>query len=526
MNIQWKDVGANFNDTNSAMANAREGISKAGTVFGELRKAILDEEQKAVENAYKQKVFDENVRQFGLQHALNRDKFAEEQKQNDITNQYNDRKLAQDLKIAQGGWANAIKLQQMRIDAENAPRLRKAKAYDASRAAYADVLSKTGNYDKALSASEQVFYKIAPDSAFDYRLAVPTESAGLFTPEARANRAAHNDFQAGIAFTNVQEGEKVLANAEHVFNNSDGINYTDPRTGEKRPLTADEQKLYNSYLTAAGESYRQGVVDRINTNKGVLEQTGVSQQRAEQISKRIGSGVGEAQTWEEVALGYGVSPSSIMPSAVQRDRDIELSNQKAEREKALKEKVDKINDSKPETITNSLNKFLSNGIKTTSDGKSTINAIPKNAADRAQEVADLYKELGLGNRAYETYLNLLYQDLIESDNNTFVSTRARSEDYLKRIIEEVKGNGKAIPKSFVPPKSIPKEVNKLVDSLFKGDPKLSTIDVSKNQLLILRELYKKNPSISTYLKGAKNPEEVQQMINRIVEQGRLYGGYF
>ena len=173
-----------------------------------------------------------------------------------------------------------------------------------------------------------------------------------------------------------------------------------------------------------------------------------------------------------------------------------------------------------------LNKFLSNGIKTTSDGKSTVNAIPQNAADRAQEVADLYKELGLGNRAYETYLNLLYQDLIESDNNTFVSTRARSEDHLKRILEEAKGNGKAIPKNFVPPKLISKEVNKLVDNLFRGDPKLSTIDVSKNQLLILRELYKKNPSISTYLKGAKNPEEVQQMINRIVEQGRLYGGYF
>ena len=526
MDIQWKDVNVNFNDTNSAMANAREGISKAGTVFGELRKAILDEEQRAVENAYKQKVFDENVRQFGLQHALNRDKFAEEQLQHKITNDYNDRRLTQEMKIAQGGWANAIKLQQMRIDAENAPRLRKAEAYDNARAVYADVFSKTGNVDKALSASEQAFYKKAPDSAFDFRLAVPTESVGLFTPEARASRAAHNDFQAGIAFTNVQEGEKVLANAEHVFNNSDGINYTDPRTGEKRPLTADEQKLYNSYLTAAGESYRQGVADRINTNKEVLEQTGVSQQRAEQISKRIGSGVGEAQTWEEVALRYGTRPENIMPSAVQRDRDIELSNQKAKRDRVLKEEADKIEDSKPETITNSLNKFLSNGIKTTNDGKSTINSIPQNAANRAQEVAELYKALGLGNRAYETYLNLLHQDLIESDNNMFVSTRARSEEHLERTIEEAKGNGKVIPKNFVLPNSTSKEVNKLVDNLFKGNPKLSTIDVSKNQLLILRELYKKNPSISTYLKGAKNPEEVQQMINRLVEQGRLYGGYF
>ena len=78
MAIQWKDVNVNFNDVNSAMANAQSGISNAGTVFGELRKAILNEEQKAIDNAHRQKVFDENVRQFGLQHALNQDKLAEQ----------------------------------------------------------------------------------------------------------------------------------------------------------------------------------------------------------------------------------------------------------------------------------------------------------------------------------------------------------------------------------------------------------------------------------------------------------------
>ena len=82
MALQWNDVRVNFNDTNSAMANAQSGISKVGTVFGELRKSILDEEQRAVENAYKQKVFDENVRQFGLQYALNQDKLAEQIRSN------------------------------------------------------------------------------------------------------------------------------------------------------------------------------------------------------------------------------------------------------------------------------------------------------------------------------------------------------------------------------------------------------------------------------------------------------------
>lgn len=461
MALQWNDVRVNFNDTNSAMSNAQSGISKVGTVFGELRKAILDEEQKAIENAYKQKVFDENVRQFGLQHALNRDKFAEEQLQHKITNEFNDRKLtletdynnrrlAQELRIAQGGWANARQLQQMRINAENAPRLRKAEAYDNARATYADVFSKTGNVDKALSASEQAFYKKAPESAFDYRLAVPTESAGLFTPEARANRAAQNDFQAGIAATNIREGEKVLADYERIINNSDGVNYADPSTGEVRGLTPEEQQIYNSYSTPAGEQARQRIMDRIYANKKTLEQTGVSNERAEQLSKRIGSGVGEAQTWEEAARRYGVvNPDSIMPSAVQQDRNIALNNMKSKRDLAIKEEADRINDQKPEAIDRSMNKFLSEGIKTVEDSESTIHAIPKNTVKEIQKVAELFKELKLGNRAFETYLGNLKQDLIEG-GHWFSSDIPRADAYLERILEEAKGNDKIIPKAYIP----------------------------------------------------------------------------
>ena len=78
MDIQWNDVKADFNDANSAMGNAQQGLSQAGTVFGELRKAILEEEQKAIENEYRQKIFDENVRQFGLQYGLDQDRLAEQ----------------------------------------------------------------------------------------------------------------------------------------------------------------------------------------------------------------------------------------------------------------------------------------------------------------------------------------------------------------------------------------------------------------------------------------------------------------
>ena len=74
--LKWNPVSVNFNDANQAMGNAMKGISQAGTVFGELRKSILDEEQRAIENAYKQQVFDENVRQFAEKMGLEKDQFA------------------------------------------------------------------------------------------------------------------------------------------------------------------------------------------------------------------------------------------------------------------------------------------------------------------------------------------------------------------------------------------------------------------------------------------------------------------
>lgn len=81
-NIRWDSIGANFGDVNGAMGNSIRGISQAGTVFGELRKSILDEEQRAVDNAYREKAFNENARQFGLAHALDKDKLFETSRHN------------------------------------------------------------------------------------------------------------------------------------------------------------------------------------------------------------------------------------------------------------------------------------------------------------------------------------------------------------------------------------------------------------------------------------------------------------
>ena len=77
-NLNWNQIRADFHDANQSMSNSIGALSQAGTVFGQLRKSILDEEQRAVDNAYREKKFNEDVRQFGLKYALDQDKLREE----------------------------------------------------------------------------------------------------------------------------------------------------------------------------------------------------------------------------------------------------------------------------------------------------------------------------------------------------------------------------------------------------------------------------------------------------------------
>lgn len=95
MAINWNQIKADFGDANSAMKNSQASLSQAGTVFGDLRKAVLDEEQRAIENAYRESQLQldknklaEDVRQFGITNQLNLDKLAEEQRANKALEQH------------------------------------------------------------------------------------------------------------------------------------------------------------------------------------------------------------------------------------------------------------------------------------------------------------------------------------------------------------------------------------------------------------------------------------------------------
>ena len=79
---RWNDVRADFGDTGRMFSAAQQGLSNAGTVFGQLRASILAEEQKGIDNAFREKQLSENIRQFGLTNALEQDKFGETKRRN------------------------------------------------------------------------------------------------------------------------------------------------------------------------------------------------------------------------------------------------------------------------------------------------------------------------------------------------------------------------------------------------------------------------------------------------------------
>ena len=99
--LDWNSVQANFNDANSAMNNSANNISQAGTIFGQIRKSILEEEQKAIDNEYKERTLAENARQFNLTDDLGRDKLLEENRSNRTNEGLKERELVETSKYRQ-----------------------------------------------------------------------------------------------------------------------------------------------------------------------------------------------------------------------------------------------------------------------------------------------------------------------------------------------------------------------------------------------------------------------------------------
>ena len=124
--LRWNSVNANFNDVNSAMGNSIRGISQAGTIFGELRKSILDEEQRAVDNAFREKQFNEQVSQFAATHGLDENKLKEQIRHN----QESERLTGEGHEVQKRGQKLSHKAAMAGVDAQNRGTALKEQMYD------------------------------------------------------------------------------------------------------------------------------------------------------------------------------------------------------------------------------------------------------------------------------------------------------------------------------------------------------------------------------------------------------------
>lgn len=103
----WRSVNVNFNDSNTAMRNAQAGFTNTADVFSNINREIMQREKQALDEAYRQKALDENIRQFEATHALNRDKFNENVRQFGITSDQDQQRIDETIRHNRASEANA-----------------------------------------------------------------------------------------------------------------------------------------------------------------------------------------------------------------------------------------------------------------------------------------------------------------------------------------------------------------------------------------------------------------------------------
>lgn len=191
-NLNWHQIRADFNDANSAMRNAQSGFSQAGTVFGQLRKSILDEEQRAVDNAYREQAFNENVRQFGLKYALDKDRFDESVRQFGLSH-------GETVRHNKASEANQAAMRDLQL-AEFNDKITQRKQEQEARQRYYDwTASENEKYQKELSAYNQRL------NAFKEKEAINSTSFNQLTGHISDMQAQKQDTEQKIAQLEAQK---------------------------------------------------------------------------------------------------------------------------------------------------------------------------------------------------------------------------------------------------------------------------------------------------------------------------------
>lgn len=438
---RWQNISVNFNDANSMMNTAMGGISKAGTVFSKLRDDITAEEQRAAEAAYKQQVFDENVRQFEAQQAYN-----EEQKRLDRLHAF---------ELEGKRHANNKEITQLRLNAEiaakNLEKQRYNQAVTIGREAYNTAIASGATPIEAMWASEQaVAAKDLADTKINYATTVvPTKDrtlvAGMATPEYQATQAAENQITAGTLAWDAKGKETTYNEYTDIFSRlrsgddgSQGI--IDANTGELRPLTVEEQDYLNKAQNLQVADAMQAAPEMIKALRQETIKRGLSVSDAEQIGQQNLTGIGRENLYREQALLYGADPSKVIPVDTANAANEERKNLAILEEVKRKAEADARTNSKTSSYNKSFSEFLDNFKIAGKDGKATIHGIDPEAITEVQTVQEQFMKFGIGDDQFKVYLKLKANDIRYNEAHT-ISSSNQAEQFAKNLINNVPKTG-------------------------------------------------------------------------------------
>jgi hypothetical protein len=441
MAIQWNQVKPDFSGSSSSMKNAMTGISQAGTVFSKLRDDIIAEEQRAAEAAYKQQVFDENVRQFEAQQAYN-----EEQKRLDRLH---------DFELESKRHTNNKEITQLKIQADNAKENRAKNRHNQAvaigRKAYAEAIANGASPLDALWASEQaVAAEGLADTNINYATTVvPTKDrtivAGMATPEYRATQAAKNNIVAGDLALSAKGKETEYNEYTDIFSRlrsgddgSQGI--IDANTGELRPLTVEEQDYLNKVQNLQVADAMQAAPETIKALRQEATKRGLTIENAEQYGRRNLTGIGSEDIYREQALLHGADPSKVIPTDTANAANEERKNLAILEEVKRKVEADARTNSKTSSYNQSFSEFLDNFKIAGKDGKATIHGIDPETVAEVQTVQEQFMKFGIGNDQFKMYLKLKANDIRYNEAH-MMSSSDQAEQFAQNLINDVPKTG-------------------------------------------------------------------------------------
>lgn len=534
---KWQNISVNFNDANSMMNTAIGGISKAGTVFSKLRDDIAAEEQRAAEAAYKQQVFDENVRQFEAQQAYN-----EEQKRLDRLH---------DFELESKRHTNNKEITQLKIQADNAKENRAKNRYNQAvaigRKAYDAAIANGATPVEAIWASEQaVAAADLADTKINYATTVvPTKDrtivAGMTTPEYQATQEAEKRIIAGALALDAKGKETAHNEYTDLFSRlrsgddgSQGI--MDANTGELRPLTVEEQDYLNKAQNLQVADAMQAAPETIKALRQEVMKRGLSVPDAEQFGERNLTGIGRENLYREQALLYGAEPSKVIPTDTVNAANEERKNIAILEEVKRKVEADARTNSKTSTYNKHLSDFLDFKIAG-KDGKATIFGLSQDTLAEVQSIQDKFIQFGIGADQFEKYLKLKTNDIRHNEAHTISSSNA-AEQFAQNLIDNVPktgagnnssngsngetkpkpGNGlvglgntsqenKPTPKAM---RNIPEDTSKMDDTIL-ADARQSIVNLRNSYT----QMFKKDGSLVPGAIGFGGPEKALQRAEQL-----------